>query len=74
MENDKPVILLIKETEDKLLEIVNKSGLPAFFMHRIFQTIDNELQKIEIQELSFATDNYKKKKQESLKKKGVKND
>lgn len=70
MDKDKPIILLINETENRLLEFVNKSELPAFFLHRIFQRIDNELQKVEIQELNFATENYEKSMQEKQKKKG----
>ena len=72
MNEDKPIILLIQETENKLLDFVNKSGLPAFFLHRIFQQIDNELQKVENQELSLASEKYEEKKHEKTKKDGEK--
>lgn len=62
--NDKPIILVIKETESAILDIVNKAGLPAFFLRYILDRIEKDLTFIEQNELATATEVYKSKSNE----------
>lgn len=64
---EKPAILKYKETEEKLLEIINKSELPAFVLLRIIEKLYNELALIEQNDFSLAKQNYE---EEMPKKKG----
>ena len=52
---DKPIILSIKETENKILDIVNNAGLPAFFLRYIFDRIEKDLIMIEQNEIAIAS-------------------
>ena len=51
---DKPIILSIKETEEKILSVVNEAGLPAFFLRYIFDRIEKDLILIEQNEIAIA--------------------
>lgn len=56
---DKPIILEIKEIEDKIVQILNEYDVPAFFLVRSLRNILNGLEKKENYELQ-----YLKEKQE----------
>ena len=57
----KPTIVALKETEEKLIEVINTCGVPAFVL--------NQLQMLEQQELNRETANYKKAVEEEKQKK-----
>ena len=59
---NKPLILVLEELEDKILKLVNESGIPAFYLHYIFENIDNDLQKIKVKELEIATQSFNESK------------
>ena len=57
MEN-KPIILAIKEVETEITNIVNKAGLPAFFLRYVFDRLEKDLLLIEQNELTIANEKY----------------
>ena len=59
MKNKKPMILSIKEVEDKIIDIINNSGLPAFYLLRIIRSIEKDLNLLEKEELKLASDSLK---------------
>ena len=59
MKNKKPIILTIKEIEDKIIDIINNSGLPAFYLLRIIRSIEKDLIPLEKEELKIASDSLK---------------
>lgn len=59
MKNKKPIILTIKEIEDKIIDIINNSGLPAFYLLRIIRSIEKDLIPLEKEELKVASDSLK---------------
>ena len=59
MKNKKPMILSIKEVEDKIIDIINNSGLPAFYLLRIVRSIEKDLNPLEKEELKLASDSLK---------------
>lgn len=68
----KPTILKLKETEDKIIEIINTCGVPAFVLRPSFERILNQLQMLEQQELNRETAAYNEavKAEESKKESG----
>lgn len=56
--NDKPMILAIKETEEEIVKIISKAGLPAFFLRYILDRIEKDLILIEQNELDVALKKY----------------
>ncbi len=73
---DKPVILEIKEIEDKIIQILNEYDVPAFFLVRSLKNILNELEKKENYELQYLKEKQeqdeKNQKKDELMKKEVK--
>jgi len=63
MEN-KPAIIKFKETEQRLIEIINNSGLPAFILVSMVEKILVKLQELEQQDLQKETEEYNKSKEE----------
>ncbi len=68
---NKPVILEIKEIEDKIIQILNEYDVPAFFLVRSLRNLLNELEKKENYELQYLKE---KEKQEQDEKKNEKKD
>lgn len=60
----KPINLVYKETEDKLVEVINNSGLPAFALKSIIDKILPQLNQLEQSQLVEARKMY----EEELKK------
>lgn len=58
------LILKERETKDTLIEIINKSGLPAFILKPILQDMITQLNIIEVSQYEEA----KKNKEKSSKK------
>lgn len=71
---DKPIILQMNEFDNKLIELINKAGLPAFLMRPTIEKIYNNLLQMEQQEYSNAKNGYEEKLKNSKEvKKGDKN-
>ncbi len=63
---DKPLILAIKETEDNIIKVINESGIPAFFINRIFERLGAVLKTMSDEEIKQASESYnEEKKQEN---------
>lgn len=54
----KPINLVYKETEDKLVEVINNSGLPAFALKSIIEKILPQLNQLEQTQLVEAQKQY----------------
>ena len=64
---DKPLIILIQETETKMLSLINESKLPAFFLVRIFEKYLTELKNIANDELAKTKEQYENKNKKTKK-------
>lgn len=51
---DKPLVVARAEFVDKIVNVVNESGLPAFVMREVFDNVRSELNKMEQVELEAA--------------------
>jgi hypothetical protein len=60
---DKPVILKIKDTEESLINAINKSELPAFLLRPIVEKIFNQLVQTEKNEVTTAMMQFNKGKE-----------
>lgn len=58
---EKPIEIIIDETENKIAEILNKSGLPLFCIKMILNDFLNQVIKLQNQEI----EKYKKETKES---------
>lgn len=63
---EKPLVIRVQETETKIINIVNESGLHSYILKNILEKIFNQLNEIELNEI--------KQYQESLKKEEDKNE
>lgn len=62
MENkiEKPFTLKCKETEENIVQSINNSGLPAYVLKTILQSIYNQIDKIDNEEIQRYTFENKK--------------
>lgn len=60
---NEPLTLKVNKTEEKMIEIINKSNLPAFVLKIIIEKIYNEIFEIEQQEI----EKYNQECQKALK-------
>ena len=63
---DKPLVLKIKDTEEKIVNIINTAGIPAFIMKTSIEKIYNQLISIEQQEYASAKKEYDKNIKRSI--------
>lgn len=56
----KPLILLYKECNDNLINVINNSGLPAFLLERIIKDLYMELQSKSKLEYNSSLQYYEK--------------
>lgn len=68
--DNKPIILQIKETESEIIKLINKSGLPAFFLRYILDRIEKDLVLLENTELATAAQKYSEELERSDKNAG----
>ena len=54
----KPLILLKKECEDNLVQVVNSSGLPAFILESILMNLLHNIQRLSRIEYEESLKNY----------------
>lgn len=54
----KPLILLKKECEDNLVQVVNSSGLPAFILEPILMNLLQNIQRLSRIEYEESLKNY----------------
>lgn len=71
MENnqkEKPLILKVKDLENKIVATINNAGISAFIIKPIIEKILNQLNVLEQQEYVQAVENNKKEEKEYVKK------
>ena len=56
---EKPTILKLKETEEKIIQIINSSDVPAFVLKPMIEKICRQLEILEEQEYLKEKENYK---------------
>ena len=67
-QKDKPLILRVKDTENRIVAIINNSNIPAFILKSSIEKIYNQLVQLEQQEYAIAIENEKKEASENAKK------
>lgn len=55
---EKPIIIVLNETEAKVVKVLNESSLPAFILKPMLERILNQTQEIEKKEIEEATRIY----------------
>ena len=65
---EKPLILRVKDTENRIVAIINNSNIPAFILKSSIEKIYNQLVQLEQQEYALALENEKKEEKENAKK------
>ncbi len=55
---EKPIIIVLNETEAKVVKALNESSLPAFILKPMLERILNQTQEIEKKEIEEATRIY----------------
>lgn len=65
---EKPLILRVKDTENRIIAIINNSNIPAFILKSSIEKIYNQLVQLEQQEYAIAIENEKKEASENVKK------
>lgn len=58
---EKPFTLIIKEMEEEIIKIINKSNLPAYNIKLSLQNIYNEVDRIDKEEISKYNEYIKNK-------------
>ena len=62
---EKPAILQLKETEEKIINVINTFGLPAFVIKPCLEKIYRQVEILELQELEKEKELYENKLKES---------
>ena len=63
---NKPFTIKVQETSEQVVEVLNKSELPAFALKIILQNLYNELGKLDMEEINkYNKENGKQEKKES---------
>ncbi len=63
---NKPFTLKVQETSEQVVEVLNKSELPAFALKIILQNLYNELDKVDMEEINkYNEENSKQEEKES---------
>lgn len=62
------IIIKEREIKEKLVELINSSGLPAFMLKSMIKDLYDQLNALEQQQYDIALENKKKKEKEAEKK------
>lgn len=60
---NKPFSLIVQETEQGIVEIINKSQLPAYVLKKMLQEIYAEVERIESEEIKKYSEEQETKKE-----------
>lgn len=69
---NKPADLIVEETKESIVKIVNKSGLPPFLLEPILKEIYNQVNILKQQELEQSKKQYENSLKNEKEKKGAK--
>ena len=60
---NKPFSLIVQETQQGIVEIINKSQLPAYVLKKMLQEIYTEVERIESEEIKKYNEEQETKKE-----------
>lgn len=69
---NKPANLIVEETKESIVKIVNESGLPPFLLEPILKEIYNQVNILKQQELEQSKKQYENSLKNEKEKKGAK--
>lgn len=69
---NKPADLIVEETKESIVKIVNESGLPPFLLEPILKEIYNQVNILKQQELEQSKKQYENSLKNEKEKKGAK--
>ena len=69
---NKPANLLVEETKENIVKIINESGLPPFLVEPIIKDLYNQINILKQQELEQSKKQYEDSLKQEEKKKGAK--
>lgn len=62
---DKPITIVVEETEKKIVDLINTSGLPAFVIEPILRKLSNEAMIAKKKQYDIDMEKYQKSLAES---------
>lgn len=65
---DRPLVLKVKEAENRIIATINNSQLPAFIMKPIIEKVYNQLINLEQEEYALALEKERKESNDNAKK------
>ena len=68
----KPANLIIEETKENLVKVINESGLPPFLLEPVLKDLYNQISILKQQELEKSRQEYENSLKQEEKKKGAK--
>lgn len=68
----KPANLIIEETKENLVKVINESGLPPFLVEPILKDLYNQISILKQQELEKSKQEYENSLNQEKEKKGAK--
>lgn len=69
---NKPANLIVEETKENIVKIINGSGLPPFLLEPILKDLCNQINVLKQQELKKSKKEYEDSLKQEEKKKGAK--
>lgn len=69
---NKPANLIVEETKENIVKIINESGLPPFLLEPILKDLYNQVSILKQQELEKSRQEYEDSLKQEEKKKGAK--
>lgn len=71
---NKPANLIMEETKENIVKIINESGLPPFLVEPIIKDLYNQISILKQQELEKSKQEYENSLNQEKEKKGAKKD
>lgn len=68
----KPANLIIEETKENLVKVINESGLPPFLLEPVLKDLYNQISILKQQELEKSKQEYENSLNQEKEKKGAK--
>ena len=69
---NKPANLIIEETKEKIVKVINESGLPPFLLEPVLKDLYNQISILKQQELEKSKQEYENSLNQEKEKKGAK--
>lgn len=69
---NKPANLIIEETKEKIVKVINESGLPPFLLEPILKNLYDQISILKQRELEKSKQEYENRLNQEKEKKGAK--